>query len=105
MILLIEKVKKTETGYFCHFRDKTGIIHGTLNKYVCFLSKCVNPSEIIKQHRHGIECGSIIVADCIPILSITQSNSKYLVLTKRCVCQVITKFSKDCFVFCKHLFQ
>lgn len=32
MILQIESMKKTETGYFCEFSDLTDKIYGTLSK-------------------------------------------------------------------------
>lgn len=33
LLLQIESIKKTETGYYCQFSDSSGVIYGTLNKW------------------------------------------------------------------------
>ena len=90
ILLQIESLRKTETGFYCEFSDLTGHIYGTISKYA--LDKGLTCSEIIKKYQRVIEVSTVLFANNVPLLYVQQSGRFYLIITLDNIIRIISKF-------------
>lgn len=90
ILLQIESLRKTETGFYCEFSDLTGHIYGTLSKFV--IDECVRGSDIIKKYQRVIEVSTVLFASNVPLLYVQQSGRFYLIITLDNIIRIVSKF-------------
>lgn len=90
ILLQIESLRKTETGFYCEFSDLTGHIYGTISKYA--LDTGLTCSEIIKKYQRVIEVSTVLFANNVPLLYVQQSGRFYLIITLDNIIRIISKF-------------
>ena len=89
ILLQIESLRKTETGFYCEFSD-LGHIYGTLSKFV--IDDCVRGSDIIKKYQRVIEVSTVLFASNVPLLFVQQSGRFYLIITLDNIIRIVSKF-------------
>ncbi|OAO17118.1 hypothetical protein AV274_1144 [Blastocystis sp. ATCC 50177/Nand II] len=80
ILLQIESLRKTETGFYCEFSDLTGHIYGTLS------------NDIIKKYQRVIEVSTVLFASNVPLLFVQQSGRFYLIITLDNIIRIVSKF-------------
>ena len=90
ILLQIESLRKTETGFYCEFSDLTGHIYGTLSKFA--IDGRVRASDIIKKYQRVIEVSTVLFANNVPLLYVQQSGRFYLIITLDNIIRIVSKF-------------
>ncbi|KAK8802363.1 hypothetical protein WA588_005334 [Blastocystis sp. NMH] len=82
ILLEIESIRKTETGFFCEFSDGTNRIFGTLS------------THIVKDYQRVLDVSSVLWLKNVPILYVSQSGSVYLVVNIDNIIKVYSRFDE-----------
>ena len=90
MLLQIESIRKTETGFLCEFSDQGNRIFGTLSKFRLLPS--FSFSHIVKDHQRALDVTTVLWVKNVPILYVNQSGNIYLVINTDNIIRVYSRF-------------
>ena len=90
MLLQIESIQKTETGFLCEFSDQGNRIFGTLSKFRLLPS--FSFSHIVKDHQRALDVTTVLWVKNVPILYVNQSGNIYLVINTDNIIRVYSRF-------------
>ncbi|KAK8800360.1 hypothetical protein WA171_004991, partial [Blastocystis sp. BT1] len=82
MLLQIESIRKTETGFLCEFSDRANRIFGTLSNH------------IVKDHQRVLDVTTVLWLKNVPILYVNQSGNIYLVINSDNIVKVYSRFDE-----------